>query len=358
MRELLDPFSFLVVSLSGWMNQHQQHVIHYLMEENRVLREQIGNRRMRFSDEHRRRLAAKAKTIGRRLLHEIATIVTPETLLAWHRKLIANKYDGSAKRGLGRPRTAADIAAVVTRMAIENRSWGYRRIQGALSNLGHLLAFKTIANILKEHGIEPAPERSRKTSWKEFLTRHWEQIVASDFFTIEVWTPTGLKRFVVLFFIELSIRRVEIGGVANKANGLWMAQIGRYVTDEVDGFFKGKRYLIHDRDPLYTQEFLRILAEVGVESVKLPPRSPNLNAYAERFVRTIKESCLEQMILFGEDALRTSIRQFVDHYHLERNHQALKNRLIIPMKGTLNSEGRIERRQRLGGLLNYYYRVA
>ena len=219
-------------------------------------------------------------------------------------------------------------------------------------------AFKTIANILKAHGIEPAPERSRKATWKEFLTRHWEQIVASDFFTIEVWMPTGLKRFIVLFFIELSTRRVEIGGIARNANGLWMAQIARNITDDVDGFFKGKRYLIHDRDPLYTQEFLNMLADVGIESVKLPPRSPNLNAYAERFVRTIKESCLEQMILFGEEALRTSIHQFLDHYHLERNHQGLENRLITPAKEKINTEARIERRERLGGLLNYYYRAA
>src|SRR5436853_779180 len=162
MRALLDPVSFLFVSLAGWMNQHQQHVIHYLMEENRVLREQIGNRRMRFSDNQRRRLAARAKILGRKLLHQVATIVTPETLLAWHRKLIAKKHDGSANRRAGRPRTAAEIAALVIRMARENRSWGYRRIQGALFNLGHLLAFKTIANILKDHGIEPAPERSRK----------------------------------------------------------------------------------------------------------------------------------------------------------------------------------------------------
>src|SRR3989449_2632613 len=280
MRALLDPFSFLVVSLAGWMNQHQQHVIHYLIEENRVLREQIGDRRMRFTDDQRRRLAARAKTIGRKLLNDVAAIVTPETLLAWHRRLIAKKYDGSANRRPGRPRTAAEIAALVTRMAKENRSWGYRRIQGALSNLGHLLAFKTIANILKEHRIEPAPDRSRKTTWKEFLIRHWEQIVASDFFTIEVWTPAGLKRFIVLFFMEISTRRVEIGGIASKANGLWMAQIARNVTDEVDGFFKGKRYLIHDRDPLYTHEFLNMLAELGIESVKLPPRSPNLKTLA------------------------------------------------------------------------------
>jgi transposase InsO family protein len=243
-------------------------------------------------------------------------------------------------------------------MAEENRSWGYRRIQGALSNLGHLLAFKTIGNILKKHGIEPAPERSRKTTWKEFLTRHWDQIVASDFFTIEAWTPRGLQRYIVLFFIELSTRRVEIGGIASKANGLWMAQIARNVTDDVDGFFKGKRYLIHDRDPLYTQEFLTMLKDVGIESVKLPARSPNLNAYAERFVRSIKEDCLEQMILFGEDSLRNSVRHFLEHYHLERNHQGLENRLIVPSKTPVESARAVECRQRLGGLLKYYFREA
>src|SRR5262245_8325140 len=128
MPAVLDPFSFVVVSLAGWMNQHQQHVIAYLMEDNRVLREQIGNRRLRLNDDQRRRLAAKAKKIGRRILDEVATIVTPETLPAWHRRLIAKKYDGSANRGPGRPRTAAEIVALLSRMAEENRSWGYRRL--------------------------------------------------------------------------------------------------------------------------------------------------------------------------------------------------------------------------------------
>jgi hypothetical protein len=157
---------------------------------------------------------------------------------------------------------------------------GYRRIQGALSNLGHQLARSTIAEILQRKGIEPAPERNRKTTWKEFLTRHWEVIVAADFFTVEAWTRRGLRRFVVLFLIELSTRKVEIAGIAAVANGLWMAQIGRNLTDAVDGVLKGKRYLIHDRDPLFTTEFLNMLTEAGVKSVKLPARSPNLKAYA------------------------------------------------------------------------------
>src|SRR6516165_9568557 len=161
MRAILDPFSFVVISIAGWMNQHQLHVIEYLIEENRVLREQIGNRRLRFTDNQRCRLAARAKKLGRRLLAQVATIVTPETLMAWHRKLIAQKYDGSSFRKPGRRRTAEEIANLVVRMAKENSSWGYRRIQGALANLGHVLAYNTIANILKRNGIEPAPERSR-----------------------------------------------------------------------------------------------------------------------------------------------------------------------------------------------------
>jgi transposase InsO family protein len=287
----------------------------------------------------------------------VATIVTPETLLAWQRKLIAQKYDGSAKRRPGRPRTAR-LEALVVRMAEENRDWGYRCLQGALSNLGHNLARSTIAAMLKQHGIEPAPERNRKTTWKEFLTRHWELIVAADFFTVEVWTRRGLQRFAVLFFLELATREVEIAGVASAANGLWMTQIGRNLTDPVDGILKGKRYLIHDRDPLFTEEFLRTLAEAGVKSVKLPPHSPNLNAHAERFVRSIKQSCLERMIFFGEDSLRKAIHQFVLHYHGERNHQGLGNRLILPDPSHAGNSGTIRHRERLGGMLNYYYRQA
>jgi putative transposase len=247
---------------------------------------------------------------------------------------------------------------LVVRLAEENQDWGYRRIQGALSNLGHELARSTIAQILERHGIEPAPERSRKTTWKEFLSRHWELIVATDFFTVEVWTQRGLQRFFVLFLIDLSTRKVEIAGIAPVANGLWMSQIARNLTDAEQGILTGKRYLIHDRDPLFTAKFLHTISDAGVESVKLPPRSPNLNAYAERFVRTIKESCLERMIYFEEESLRRAIQNFVAHYHSERNHQGLTNQLISPEPGHLGNAGEVQRRQRLGGMLNYYYRAA
>jgi len=353
----LDPFRFLLMAVAGWMNQRQQHAIEYLREENRVLRAQLGSKRLRLTDDDRRRLAARARNLSRRMLADLATLVTPDTLLRWHRKLIAIKYDGSARRGPGRPSILWQLEALIVKMAVENRAWGYLRIQGALSNLGYAVARGTIANVLKRHGIEPAPQRMRGTTWKEFLSQHWEQIAAADFFTVEVWTRRGLRRFVILFFIELSTRRVQIAGTSAQPDGAWMSQIARNLTDAVDGLLKDKRYLIHDRDPLFTAEFLSMVAATGTESVRLPPRSPNLNSYAERFVRTIKESCLERMILFGGGGLRTAVREFVEHYQGERNHQGIGNRLILAGPAPPAS-GPIRCRSRLGGMLKYYARAA
>ena len=213
-------------------------------------------------------------------------------------------------------------------MAQENRDWGYRRIQGALSNLD-TLARSTIADILERHGIEPAPERNRKTTWKEFLTRHWELIVAADSSPSRSGRPKDCNDSSCCFSSSCPPEEWRSPG-SPRSHGLWMSQIGRNLTDSVDGMLPGKRYLIHDRDPLFTDEFLGILKDAGVKSVKLPPRTPNLNADAERFVRSIKESCLERLILFGESSLRTAVQNFVAQYHPERNHQGLNNRLIQP----------------------------
>ena len=159
----LDPLRFVAICLAGWINQQQLDAIEYLREENRVLRQQLGGKRLCFSDEQRCRLAAKAKNLSRKALREIATLVTPDTLLRWHGRLIADKYDGSRRRHPGRPRIMDEIRTLAIRMAKENRGWGYTRIQGALGNLGHVVGRSTIVNILKEQGIEPAPERNDKT---------------------------------------------------------------------------------------------------------------------------------------------------------------------------------------------------
>ena len=183
-------------------------------------------------------------------------------------------------------------------------------------------------------------------------------MAAADFFTVEVWSLSGLVRYSVLFVMELSTRRVEIAGIVPEPNGEWMKQIARNLTDATDGFLLGKRYLIFDRDPVFTKEFRAILKAAGVKPVVLPPKSPNLNAHAERFVRTIKEGCLNRIIFFGEQSLRRAIIEFVTHYHQERNHQGLDNRLIDPKEGVGHVVGQIQCRQRLGGMLKYYNRDA
>ena len=240
MPPLSHPLRFLLVALAGWIPQQQRDAVDYLQEENRVLREQLGPRRVRFTADQRVRLAAKAKKLGRRALMEIRSIVTPDTLLAWHRMLIARKYDGHQRRGPGRPPIMAAIRRLVVRMATENRGWGYTRIQGALANLNHHVGRGTIANILREHGMEPAPERQKRTTWQEFLSAHWSVLAATDFFTVELWTSGGLTRFTVLFVIDLATRRVEIAGIASEPDSAWVMQCGRQLTDAVDGFLVGK----------------------------------------------------------------------------------------------------------------------
>ncbi len=347
---------FLILIFAGWMNRCQQDVIEYLQAENRVLREQLGDGRLIFTDGQRRRLAAKARAIGRKGLFEIGTVVTPDTLLRWHRQLIARKYDGSQSRRAGRPKTAVKIDDLIVRMARENPRWGYTRIRGALHNLGHEIGRNTIKRILLENGFDPV--RKKGMSWETFLKAHWGAIAATDFFSVEVITRAGLVRYFVLFVIDLKTRRVEIAGIVPQPDGEWMSQVARNLTDAEDGFLNGSRYLIHDRDPLFTEAFREVLGSSGVRTVKLPTRSPNLNAYAERFVRSIKSECLGLIIPLGERHLRSAVKEYTEHYHLERNHQGLENELIEDRIGVVDTNRAVERQERLGGILNYYYRRA
>ncbi len=355
------PLQFLLLTFAGWVNRRQLAMIDYLKEENRVLRQQLGGGKLRFTDDQRLRLAAKGRVLGRRALDGLAGLVTPDTILRWYRELIAAKYDGTARRGPGRPGTAASLRDLVVRFASENPSWGYTRIRDALRNLGHVLARNTIKRILLDHGLEPAPSRGRRMPWATFLKAHLGSIAATDFFTVEVLTLAGLARYFVLFVIDIETRRVQIAGIVRQPHGAWMKQIARNLTDHVDGFLGGTRYLIHDRDPLFTDEFRELLRGAGVKCLKLPAHSPNLNAYAERFVLSIKSECLTKIVLLGERHLRLAISEYVQHYHLERNHQGLKNQLLTtPLTAATpaNDNSPVARSERLGGLLNFYYRRA
>jgi putative transposase len=350
----------LIAMVAGWLQRHQQQVIAYLLVENRVLKAQLGGRRLRLTDTERHRLATLAYPLGRRCLQEVATIATPATLLRWYTRLIAQKFDGSQqRRPCGRPRIAEEVEQLIVRMAEENRTWGYRRIQGALANLGHHMDAITVRNILRRHHLVPAPKRRKAgMSWPQFLKIHWHVLAATDFFTVEVATWHGLVTYYVLVVMELSTRRVHLAGITPHPTAAFMTQCARQLTDPLDGFLLGKRYLVHDRDTKYTQAFDALLKDSGVEPIVLPPRSPNLNAYCERFVRSIKEEALSQMIVIGEAALRYAIQSYLIHYHHERNHQGLGNQLIVPEPGMGSRCGSVVRREHLGGLLSYYHREA
>ena len=350
----------LIAMVAGWLQRHQQQVIAYLLVENRVLKAQLGGRRLRLTDAERRCLAALAHPLDRTRLQEVATIATPDTLLRWYRRLIAQKFDGSRHRcRLGRPRVSEEIEQLVIRMVEENPRWGYRRIQGALANLGYQIDASTVRNILRRHHLDPAPRRLQTgMSWAQFLRLHWEVLAATDFFTVEVATWHGLVTYYVLVVMELSTRRVHIAGITPHPTDAFMAQCARQLTDPIDRFLLGQRYLIHDRDTKFLHGFDRMLRASGVEPVVLPPRSPNLNAYCERFVRSIKEEALQQMIVIGEASLRSVIQSYLVHYHYERNHQGLGNQLIVAEPGMEHRRGFVVRRERLGGLLSYYHREA
>jgi transposase InsO family protein len=312
----------LIAMVAGWLQRHQQQVITYLIEENRVLHAHLGGRRLCLTDTERRRLAALAHPLGRKRLKEVASLATPDTLMRWYTRLITQKFDGSKQRQqLGRPRVAEEVEQLVIRMAEENATWGYRCIQGALANLGHQIDKLTVPNILRRHHLEPAPQRRKAgMSWAQCLKLHWDVLAATDCFTVEVATWHGLVTYDVLVVMELATRRVQVAGITPHPTAAFMQQCARQLTDPCDGFLLGKRYLIHDRDTTFTQAFDGLLKGSGVEPLVLPARSPNLNAHCERFVRSIKEEALEQMVILGERALYYAIQPYLIHYHMERNH--------------------------------------
>jgi transposase InsO family protein len=313
---------------------------------------------VRLSDHQRIRLARKGKAVGRKALEFFARIASPDTILRWYRDLVARKYDGSQRRGPGRPRTREEIASLVVRIAEENARWGYTKIRDALSNLGIEIGRNTVKRILHSNGIVPAPERGNRTPWKTFLKAHWDHIVGVDFFNVEVLSVRGLVRYSVFFVIELCTRRVHIAGITCRPNEEWMMQMARNLTDADEGFLNGKTHLILDRDPLYTPAFRRMLKESGTKPLRLPARSPNLNAHAERFVLSVKSECLNFIVPLGEEHLRSVVSDYVGHYHKERIHQGLDHRLIEPDDRSSRSHGPIACEERVGGLLKYYYRRA
>jgi transposase len=261
------PIQFIIAMVAHAINERMARRVDYLQEEVRVLKEALGaatgRTRMAFTPEQRRRLATKGKALTPAERDECCQIVRPSTILAWFRQLVARKYDSSRVRRPGRPRKANDIQELVLGLAAENPGWGYTKIRDALRGLKIEIGRTTVANILADAGIEPAPERNRKRTWKQFLKSHWETLYACDFFSVEALGVFGTVRYMVFFVIELKSRAVQIAGIRIDPGGAWMLQVARTLLDPVDGFLRNATHLIHDRDPLYTKAWTMLLKSEG-----------------------------------------------------------------------------------------------
>ena len=270
----------LLAYVTGLVNQRLLLQSEYLAAENRILRSHLPAR-LRLSDPQRSTLAEIGKRLGRTQLAEVACVAKPDTILAWYRRLIARKFDGSKSRSYpGRPRIDAAIEALIVRLAKENSGWGYDRIVGALANLGHQVSDQTVGNTLKRYGLAPAPQRKQKTTWKEFIQAHRAVLAGTDFFTVEVLTWRGLVTYYVLFFLHLETRRVTLGGLTRHPTEAWMAQMARNAADETSGCLRQHRYVLHDRDAKFCRAFADVLQSSGIRCLTLPARSPNLKDYA------------------------------------------------------------------------------
>jgi putative transposase len=348
----------ILAYITGTMDQELLLCNEYLVAENRILKAQLPGR-PKLSDAERATLGEIGHRPGRKALSDVATAARPDTILAWYRRLVAGKFDGSrARRTPGRPTIDRTVEELIVRTAEENKSWGYDWIVGALANLGHEVSDQTVGNVLRRHGVPPAPQRKRTTTWAAFIRAHLEVPSGTDFLTVEVLTLQGLVTYYVLFFIHLASREVETAGITAHPTKQWMKQMARNVSMEGCGALGDSRSLLHDRDTKYTASFLAIIKSGGVKTLRLPARSPNLNAYSERWVRSAKEECLSKLVLLGECSLRQAMREYVVHYHAERNHQGKSHILLFPQVTETLCEKAVECRQRLGGLLRYYHREA
>jgi putative transposase len=312
-----------------------------------VLARQQARRKLRPAD--RAFIAALARLLPARRRHGL--VVTPATLLRWHRALVCRRWT-YPHRQCGRPRTDRTLRELVLRLARENPRWGYQRIAGELVKLGFGLSPSTVRRLLASAGLEPAPRRS-ELNWRSFLRRQAATMLACDFFTIETVT---LRRLYVLFFIEVGSRQVRLAGCTTNPTAAWVVQQARNLS--FTGLFEQMRFLIHDRDSKFTASFDEVFRSEGIRVVHTPVRAPQANAYAERFVRTIRTECLDWLLILGRRHLEHVLHTYVNHYNRERPHRGLA--LQPPEAPPLRSPGSgdVHRRDRLGGLIHEYYKAA
>jgi putative transposase len=319
-----------------------------------LLERQVARPQLRGGD--RILLAALSRALPRTAWGSF--FVTPATLLRWHRELVARRWT-YPHRCPGRPRTRLEVRELVLRLARENPGWGYRRIQGELVGLGIGIAASTVWTILREAGIEPAPRRL-EVSWREFLRRQAASILECDFLTVDT---VLLKRFYILFFVELASRRVHLAGITANPDRAWVTQQARNLLMRLDDEGVGARFLIRDRDSKFTRDFDEVFRSEGIRVIKAPVRAPQARAHAERWVGSVRRECLDRLLILGRRHLERVVRVYAQHYNEHRPHRALAQRppraKAPPIEERVPSNevlllDRLRRRDRLGGLLHEY----
>jgi len=339
--------SFQLLALRLRSSERNELEILVLRHELAIARRQLGQPRPSAAD--RALLAALSRALPRPSWSAFS--VSPKTLLRWHRRLVARRWTYS-HRGLGRPPLDSELKALIVRLARENPRWGYRRIVGELRKLGLRASASSVRSVFKRSQIPPAPRRSGPT-WREFLRAQAQSVIACDFFTIDtVW----LRRLYVLFFIELESRRVWLAGCTPNPSGTWVVQQARNLMIDGGGRERPLRLLIHDRDAKFSGGFDEVFQTEGIAIIRTPFRAPNANAHAERFIRTLREECLDWLLVFGRGQLELVLREYVDHNNRERPHRALGLRApaaaleVIPLHR--GRQAAVGRRDRLGGLIH------
>jgi putative transposase len=349
---LLFRRALAVAALQLRSREFKELEIVVLRHELAVLRRQIS--RPRLDDSDRVFLAAASQLLGRA---NRSFFVRPDTLLGWHRQLVRRRWTNTGRRP-GRPAVSEEIRELVLRLARENPRWGYERIVGELAGVGMRVSATTVAKILRQAGVSPAGARAQ-LSWRDFLRAHADSILACDFFTVEtLW----LGRLYVLFFLELSSRRVHFAGCTANPDGRWTSQLARQLAWSLSGRATPARFLLHDRDSKFGRAFDEVFQSEGVEVIRTPFRAPQANAFAERWIGTVRRDCLDWLLISSRRQLERVLRVYVDHYNTHRPHRALG--LTPPIPGPRprlvgsNPPDQLQRRNRLGGLIHEYTRAA
>jgi len=299
-------------------------------------------------------LTDKLKTMSNRSasqLRNVLRIFQPETVLKWHRELVRRKWTQEHTNKGGRPRIDSELEALIVRLAEENPRWGYGKIEGELIKLGIKLSQTTIRNVLNRNGIVPSPVRFGSIGWRRLMKHYKEQIIACDFFTIETF---WLRTLYVFFFIELGSRRVHLAGITANPNSAWVTQQARHFVWKLEENDISLKFLIHDRDSKFTVAFDNVFKSVGFHVIQTPVRAPNANAHAERWVRTVREECLDHLLIMNQIHLDRVLNSYINYYETSRPHQGLGQRMPIPRQPAPYS-GLVRKHEVLGGIINDYY---